>query len=206
MAYKKLHFIITLFSCSSAMYCKEKDLGYKCCANYYWNLTEGNCTECMPGTFGLNCSDECTAGYYGLWCLSKCPEYCKSCNKVNGACDEVKTITSEDLTMISSNIKMVTSPTVSQQSIRNTKTFSIIGMLTSPAPFRQSQRGSLLYVIISIGSFVVLVLLVVLMRNIYTITTLQPKQTILLQIQDQESEAAQNTVNPAFDPIYENPS
>ncbi|XP_062571076.1 uncharacterized protein LOC134233099 [Saccostrea cucullata] len=204
MAYTKLHFIITLFSCSSAMYCIEKELGYKCCANYYWDLAEGNCTECMPGFFGLNCSSECTDGFYGLWCLSKCPEYCKSCNKVNGTCDEVNTINLEDLTRISSNRRMVTLPTVSKQSKRNTKTFSINGMLTSPATFKQSQRGSLLFVIISIGSTIVLVLLVVLIRNIYTISTLQPKQTILLQIQDPESEAAQNTVNPAFDPIYEN--
>lgn len=40
------------------------------------------CTECWPGSRGVDCKDDCPPGFYGRLCREECA--CSPCDKVYG--------------------------------------------------------------------------------------------------------------------------
>nr|XP_034298873.1 uncharacterized protein LOC117680685 [Crassostrea gigas] len=66
-----LLFYSSLIACVLLGACSNQRCNERCCMNYYENQY-GSCTECQPGTFGVNCTGTCVPFYYGRLCRSKC--------------------------------------------------------------------------------------------------------------------------------------
>ncbi|XP_052706967.1 angiopoietin-1 receptor-like [Crassostrea angulata] len=51
-----------------------------CCKNY--RLVGNVCTECFPGTYGVNCQKDCPPQFYGRFCRERCT--CDPCDRIKG--------------------------------------------------------------------------------------------------------------------------
>lgn len=70
--------IIRLFSLSIATQCRY---------DKYYNTKIHNCTDCLPGYYGLNCRESCRYPNYGVKCQEGCNCSQIACNHIIGCLD-----------------------------------------------------------------------------------------------------------------------
>ncbi|XP_052720528.1 uncharacterized protein LOC128192114 [Crassostrea angulata] len=62
--------------------CSSENNQFPCCANFYWD--EGECKECLPGYFGMNCQSRCFYPTFGKLCMNTCGCNISDCDHVSG--------------------------------------------------------------------------------------------------------------------------
>lgn len=53
-----------------------------CCTNFYRD--KGECKECLPGYFGMNCQSRCFYPGFGKLCMNSCACNASDCDQVRG--------------------------------------------------------------------------------------------------------------------------
>ncbi|XP_056020590.1 uncharacterized protein LOC125664814 [Ostrea edulis] len=146
----KFCFYWNLISIFTVVYSKrlcEGETGKVCCAGYVWNSDVRECQECLPGYFGINCSQQCRFPSYGGECQNICSCEPASCHHAIGC----KEMNNKSIPKVQEKDDITQTEKTEQE-----KETTNIGASTQSVPTQENTKILLLSIIALIAIFVLI--------------------------------------------------